>query len=296
MQSPLVSVILPTHNRATLLPRAIRSVLEQTHINLELIVVDDGSSDNSADVVREVMDKRVQLVALDTSVGAAAARNAGLEKAQAEWIAFQDDDDEWSSEKLAVQLDALQEHGDAAACVCSYELHKRGRAYRIEHRARCDDGRAVQSALLGGESYATPTLLVRRAALDAIGGFDPLLPRRQDFDLCLRLAGEGSFVFLPDVLMTFHHGEDSISARPELFVQGLEHIADKHEALFRANPGARSTQYFRAGKNLIDEGHLTAALPLLQRSLAANPMNWRAAACMIGVVTGAFAIARSMKS
>src|ERR1700753_4007919 len=97
---PLVSVILPTFNRAGSLLRAIESVLSQTYGEFELLVVDDGSSDNTPDISRSVVDPRVQYIRLDSNQGQSAARNIGISKSKGSLIAFQDSDDLWQRDKL----------------------------------------------------------------------------------------------------------------------------------------------------------------------------------------------------
>ncbi|MFP5434416.1 MAG: glycosyltransferase family 2 protein, partial [Alphaproteobacteria bacterium] len=102
----LVSVILPTYNRARTLGRSIRSVLGQGYSNLELIVVDDGSSDDTRSVIDEFDDKRLIYVPLEKNQGASAARNHGLGLVRGEFVAFQDSDDEWLADKLQQQVSA----------------------------------------------------------------------------------------------------------------------------------------------------------------------------------------------
>ena len=105
--SPQVSVVIPTYNRAHILGRAIDSVLQQTHRDLELIIVDDGSSDGTAALVRGIEDPRVRYVHQQNR-GVSAARNRGIAEARAEWLAFLDSDDEWLPQKLERQFSALR--------------------------------------------------------------------------------------------------------------------------------------------------------------------------------------------
>src|SRR3990167_9420175 len=99
MKRPVVSVVMPTFNLARLLERALRSALDQTYDNLEIIVVDDASSDDTPDVVKTVQDERVRYIRHETNRGGSAARNTGIRIATGEFIAFLDDDDEWESIK-----------------------------------------------------------------------------------------------------------------------------------------------------------------------------------------------------
>src|ERR1043166_1854397 len=115
---PLVSVVLPTYNRAHTLARAVRSVLAQSHRHLEIVVVDDGSTDATVALVQKLAleDPRVRLVQ-QANRGPAAARNTGVRQARGEFVAFQDSDDEWLVEKLERQLAALERSPGSAMCV-----------------------------------------------------------------------------------------------------------------------------------------------------------------------------------
>ena len=108
MTAPCVSVILPTFNRADLLAPSVRSVLNQDFTDLELIVVDDGSTDHTTRVLDSIKDSRLQLLRLDSNRGQSAARNAGIEKSRGEFIAFQDSDDVWYRNKLSRQIDVFR--------------------------------------------------------------------------------------------------------------------------------------------------------------------------------------------
>ena len=110
--NPKVSVVIPTYNRAATVPRAIESVLAQTVTDLEVIVVDDGSSDDTGKVLGEMFGDRIRYYA-QTNQGASVARNRGVEEARGEWIAFLDSDDLWEKEKLEWQFKALERFGSA---------------------------------------------------------------------------------------------------------------------------------------------------------------------------------------
>src|SRR5437867_300620 len=112
-----VSVVIPTRNRQRLLRRALGSVLAQRQVDIEVLVVDEASEDGTADFVRAIADPRVVLVRHDAPRGVAAARNAGLARARAPWVAFLDDDDVWAPTKLALQLAAAPAVGASWVCV-----------------------------------------------------------------------------------------------------------------------------------------------------------------------------------
>jgi glycosyltransferase involved in cell wall biosynthesis len=209
---PAVSVILPTHNRAALLARSVGSVLAQTWSDLELIVVDDGSTDDIAAALRPVRDGRLRLVRLPDRVGGARARNAGLLEARGRFIAFQDSDDEWLPTKLEKQMAAF-----AAApadigvvyCACWREVEGKQLHYpRFDEPVVEGD---LHAALLARNFIATPCAVARREVLDEVGGFDDAMPRYQDWDLWVRVARQARFTHLPEELVVQHEQADSIS-------------------------------------------------------------------------------------
>jgi hypothetical protein len=185
---PEVSVVVPTHQRAELLPQLLRSVLGQSGVDLELIVVDDGSSDGTGEVLAHCHDPRLQVLRHERSRGVAAARNSGTEVARGRWVAWCDDDDVWAPGKLALQLQALA-HAPAARW-CNGGSAYVDPALRLSRVRRCPDPRTVAEDLLrinavtGGGSG----VLADRALVRELGGFDTTLSMYADWDMWARLA------------------------------------------------------------------------------------------------------------
>lgn len=187
----LVSVIMPVLNRADIVGVAIESVLAQTHDQFELIVVDDGSTDTTRDVVAEYArtDSRVRLLA-GPHAGVGASRNIGLQEARGEFIAFLDSDNSWTRRFLELSLAALGAAPDVIASHAGLRLHGDDEvAYR--------GGDAQLADLQLGNSIDMNVLVVRSQALQATGVFDVTLRRWVDYDLVLRLAKLGRFEYLP---------------------------------------------------------------------------------------------------
>jgi glycosyltransferase involved in cell wall biosynthesis len=200
-----VSVILPTYNRATLLSRSIGSVLVQTFEDFELIVVDDGSGDDTADVVKAIGDPRVRYVPLGRNRGLSAARNAGLAEARGEFLAFQDSDDEWHPEKLERQLQTFRSHPEAA--VVYGDMLRRLVDGQLMYLRSPDivRGRLVNPATRFWQTYmlAMQPALVRRTCVRE-EQFDESFALFEDLDLHLRLAMKHGYVHLPEPLVTYH--------------------------------------------------------------------------------------------
>ncbi|MBF0817554.1 glycosyltransferase [Microbacterium paludicola] len=190
----LVSVVMPALNRADTIRAAVDSVLAQTHGNLELIVIDDGSTDATPDIVREYArrDDRVRLVT-GPHAGVGAARNLGIEHATGEFVAFLDSDNTWVPRFVELSLAGLAAAPEAVASHAGARLHAGDGevAYR---------GGPVQwDDLQLGNSIDINIIVVRASALRAVGPFDPAIRRWVDYDLVLRLAAAGPLEYLPFV-------------------------------------------------------------------------------------------------
>lgn len=207
MNHPLVSVVVPTHNRAAFIGVAIRSVLAQTDKNLEIIVVDDASTDETPVILRQLanIDSRIKILRNTKSLGGGGARNVGIHASSGEWIAFLDDDDEWDKTKIKYQLEKMRAHPSAVACTCSYKLQlglRSAKVVRIKNEISLDQ--LLRRNYLGGASMC----LCSRNVLLRIGGFDTGFRSGQDWDLWVRLLEEGEIVNCEDVLVNYgiHNG------------------------------------------------------------------------------------------
>jgi glycosyltransferase involved in cell wall biosynthesis len=189
MPAPQVSVVLPTHNRSAMLRKSLRSALDQDGIVLEVIVIDDGSSDDTAEQLARISDRRLTVLRNRSPQGVARARNAGIERARGEWIAFLDDDDLWAPGYLRAQLAIAAEQGLSLCYSGRIEIDERGEV--INNAYSPQPGRLARR-LLANNAIGGPTGVVVRADLLArIGGFDERLSALADWDLWIRAARGG---------------------------------------------------------------------------------------------------------
>jgi glycosyltransferase involved in cell wall biosynthesis len=233
---PRVSVVLPTYNRAATLRRALLSVLGQSERDLELIVVDDGSTDDTAAVLAAIDDPRLQVLTQGNR-GPASARNAGIRAARAALIAFQDSDDEWLPTKLAAQL-ALLEAGPAevgwiGGAHLSYGAGKVLRETCVSPDTSAD---AVERQLLAGAPWVTPLWLVRRQLLLDAGLFDESLPCLEDWDLLLKLVQRCRFNGLSDVVLVRFGQADSVFGDFAKRKAGLSTLLRRHRQRWLREP------------------------------------------------------------
>lgn len=227
-EKSLISVVIPTYNRKELLVRAVNSVLNQTWKDLEVLVVDDASTDGTEACLREqVTDPRVRYLRQERQQGACAARNRGVEEARGEWIAFQDSDDTWQTEKLAEQMAQLKESG-ADIVFCAFARHAFGtetpHVFPHEH---VPEGRVRYEDLLFENLISTQTMLGKRDCFRA-EPFDVRFPRLQDWELVLRLARRYDIRYYRRVLVDVYEQADSISRKPEKAVQALRMLYRMH--------------------------------------------------------------------
>lgn len=198
---PRVSVVMPTLNRADVLGRAIASVVAQDYANWQLVVVDDGSSDGTAAVLADwcARDERISSIVLASREGVSAARNHGLAAADGEYVAFLDSDNEWMPGFLTHTVTALGRTG-ALGVYTAVELHRDGGV--VEYLGTP----STHSSLLEGPNTVDlNALVVRRSAIDAVGGFDTALRRWVDYDLVLRLTAHGTLDYLPVLGVAYDH-------------------------------------------------------------------------------------------
>lgn len=205
----LVSVIVPIHNRAHLLRRSVGSLVHQSYRNLEILLVDDCSTDDPAAAVAALDDPRVRLIRRARNGGASAARNTGIAEARGEMIAFHDSDDICVFDKIERQVEALVALPEDYVGVYTVALFY-GQAEEADYdRVRCHVRPTPGAAPLSGDMYRRtvagnamnlPTMLLRREALLASGGLDERLGNNNDWDLALRLTRLGKFHFLPEPL------------------------------------------------------------------------------------------------
>ncbi len=248
----MISVIIATYNRAHYIAEAIRSAQAQTYPEVEIIVADDGSTDNTAEVVAGFGDA-VTYVRLPHRGQPAATRNAGLRVARGEFIAFLDSDDFFLPNKLALQLAAFEGHPDAGLVYANgyyFRDHPEHQTGHVLNGLPTPSGDALAD-LLRGNFLASPVVLIRRACLDEVGTFDerPDFFAVEDYDLWLRIAAHFPVIYAPGDVAAIRRHRTSISrdvathrARALLVLAKLEAT---HPDLVRQHRAALNEGYAR---------------------------------------------------
>ncbi len=284
MNRPLVSVIIPTRDRAELLTTALAAILAQARTDLEVIVVDDGSRDRTPEVIEEARaaDPRVRSLRNERSLGAAAARNAGAAEGRGEYLLFEDDDCRSRPDRVTRMLRALGTAPNAGYAYCWMEAHSTDGSVRIHGRD-------------GPWSIGTPCALIRRAHFEQVLGFDAGLPRLQDFDLWTRLLAKAPAIEVPEVLLTVTRSDQGISASTDRLIRAAHHIFEKYEESSIA-PGHLAAMHRRLGGKLMVLGHPTEGMAHFRRSLALYPLcprTWLAVVAARAGVRAYRAVARA---
>lgn len=275
---PRVSVVIPTHNRVHLLPRALQSVRDQTFKDIEIIIVDDGSTDGTQEYVSALGDPLVRYVRHDVGKGGSAARNTGMDHARGQYIAFLDDDDEWTPRKLEWQVAAL----DSAAkhVVLSYgwrDYVNDSTGERTPGPRGTQQGDISDFMLRQGIPSPTSTYVVRTECARRLR-FDESLPMGQDMDFMTRLSQRWHVVLVPEVLMMMHIGHgprvSNLPGYHNLKLNNLRRHTEVYEEELRQRPEimAHLLGQMAIRELLRNRWNLPAALKHYLRALRIAPM------------------------
>lgn len=272
---PTVSVIIPTYNRAHLISRAIQSVLKQTYKDFEVIVIDDGSTDNTEYIIKQFQDKdnRIRYIKHKKNKGGSAARNAGIKLSKGDYIAFQDSDDEWLSEKLEKQMKFFEGAPSNVGVVYSgfWRIEGDTKNYIPSSQVTEKEGN-VHKELLKGNFVTTQSIVIRKECFEKAGMFDESLPRLQDWDLVLRLSKYYEFKCIDEPLVFSYFTPVSISSNKDALIKASELIISKHFNDFVNNKKALSNHYLSVGISVLN-GDFKTGRDYFMKGVKAYPLN-----------------------
>lgn len=276
--TPTVSVVLPTYNRAHLLPRAIRSVLDQTYTDFELIVVDDGSVDDTPTVMEAFTDERIRYIRYVPNRGANAARNVGIRAARGPFIAFQDSDDDWFPEKLercmAAWEDAIPGVGVVYSGYWKYMDAKGNRMYIPFDWVKQREG-WIHDELLRNNFVTTQAAVVRKECFDRSGYWLEGLPGKQEWELFLRISRDYQFKYIDEPLLNSRFTEGGISNNRTGIYRSMERILELHHDDFARRPSILAEHYVRLGLQFGLSDDFEKGREYIQQGAALQPGNWK---------------------
>ena len=241
-----VSVIIPTYNREKTIKRSIESVLKQKYEDIEVIVVDDCSVDNTCKVIESIDDNRLRYIKLEKNSGACKARNVGIENARGEYIAFQDSDDVWRENKLTVQLDIMKKV-NADIVICNYQQVNLRTGKKKQCITQVSDGFVQYETLLKKNIASTQCMLIKSECLKTIR-FDENLRKVQDWDLILNLIKKYKVYFQNEILVDVYLQEDSITRHKEYNLDAFMIVFNKHKEIIQKNNKLNSLWCRRLGR------------------------------------------------
>lgn len=227
MHTPLVSVIITTYNRFNLLCRAIESVLNQSHNNIEIIVVDDCSSDGTNEKIKKYLDS-VFYIRNSENIGLAASRNVGINSSTGEYISFLDDDDELLPFKIEKQINIFTSNKKVDVVYCG--SIKKFDNLVINHFPKFRG--KIFPQVLHATPNAVHTLLIKKSCLMKVGLFDEKFKSFEDFDLWIRLSKECYFDFIGECLVIYHIHGDQMTTVSEKIINSANLLLYKHKDLF----------------------------------------------------------------
>jgi glycosyltransferase involved in cell wall biosynthesis len=276
VNNPLVSIVLPTYNRAHLLRRAIQSILNQTYQNFEIIVVDDCSSDNTEEVVKSFCDERIRYVRNKEHKGAPFSRNIGIRIACGEYIAFQDSDDEWLPKKLEKQMDVFKNSSRELGVVyTSFWRIGEGRRFRVPPSNFKLNEVDIHEILLETNFIGMPTAVVRKECFEKVGLFDETLPRLQEWDLWIRISRYYHFKHIDEPLVICYLQPDSISRNINAHIQALKHILNKYFEEMSKKPKILGKHYYEIGTLLCLNGNIQEGKSYFFKAVKTYPFNMK---------------------
>jgi glycosyltransferase involved in cell wall biosynthesis len=274
---PKVSVVIPTHNRASFLRAAINSVLNQTFQDFEILIVDDASKDQTPELIRSFMDPRIKYIRHHTNKGQGVTRNDGIRRTSGEFIALLDDDDEWLPHKLEKQVRLLESSPSDVGLIYTglYTMDASNKQV-LNVVSPEQRGYALEQLWLRNFIGTCSSVLIRRIVFDKVELFDEKLAAKADYDLWIRIAEEFAIDYIREPLVLFRTlHENRISTNCASVIQGMEAQLAKHGRSFARNNRCYGYYHFILGLNYCLAGNLTVGRRAFVRAIRLYPFSIR---------------------
>ncbi len=271
---PKVSVVIPTYNRAEFLERAIKSVLDQTFQDFEIVVINDACTDGGQTdaVMKRFADDRIIYVRHETNKGIGVARNTGVLNSSGEYIAFLDDDDAWLPQKLELQCKLLDSSPANVGVVYTggytfdWKSKKTTRQRTPRHRGN------ILDTLRAGNCIGTSSrVMVRKSCFDKVGLFDDALLYGEDFDMWVRLAREFQFDFVEEPLILYTRHEVKLTTNYAKRLCGAKRIFEKHREYFSTDKRRYARLHFQLGLLYCYNGEMGKGRRALLQAIKLSP-------------------------
>ncbi len=236
---PTISIIIPAYNAEHTIIETIQSVQKQTLSDFELIIINDGSTDQTLNLLNNIQDSRLKVFSYENG-GVSVARNHGISQAKGEFIAFLDADDLWTPDKLELQLAALQQNPEAGVAYSwIYNMGEKGEFFQVGHQVSFE-GNVLAKLLIGNFLANGSNPLIRKQAIESVGKFDSTLTYGEDWEFYLRLAVHWSFVVVPKPQILYRQSSSAATTKVEVMEERLLLLTEK---LFQSAP--QELQYIK---------------------------------------------------
>ena len=272
MEDKKVSVIIPTYNREKTISRCIDSVLKQTYKNIEIVIIDDCSNDNTEQIILNLSNNndKIKYYKLPNNKGACYARNYGIRKSTGDYIALLDSDDEWYAKKIEKQVTFLEENQHVDMVYCLMETQKIDNTIvRKQIVLANPTNEAILKNLLYSNFIGMITIMLRKYVCERVK-FDESLKRFQDWDFLLRICNVYKVAGINEYLCKCYKQSNSITSSVDLY-DSLIAIYCKHKNLFGLNPDADAFQLYRLARAIEVKDNKKAAEYYIS-SLKRKPM------------------------
>ena len=226
MTNDLISVIIPAYNVEETIIETVNSVLAQTYTNFELIIINDGSSDRTLNLLQNITDSRLKIFSYENA-GLSTARNRGVEQSQGEFVSFLDADDCWTVNKLERQIAALQDNPQAALAYSWVYFKYEMAANSYADTSVTYTGDVYGELLLKNFLHNGSNALIRKKILQEAGLFDPQLKAVEDWDLYLRIAAKANFILVPETQIIYRQSPTSMTSNIQLMEDYLTLVINR---------------------------------------------------------------------
>ncbi|MBU1127281.1 MAG: glycosyltransferase [Patescibacteria group bacterium] len=270
MFNPLVSIIIPTRNRTAYLKNSLKSVLDQTYRKLEVIVIDDASTDKTLNFLKTIKDKRLKVILLKKQSGAQVARNRGIKMSKAEFIAFNDDDDIWQKDKLEKQMAIFEKDKEVGVVYCRIKRIDEKESFFMPKEGLSGQENVREALFLENNGIGLPSAIVKRECFKKAGFFDEKLPRYQDWELWLRISKFYKFKFLPETLVVSYLLPDGITKDKRVLLKATNIIFKKYKKEILKKPKRAASWFFRLGDLYYHERNLKKARNYFKKACEKN--------------------------
>ena len=230
----LITCVIPTHNRSKLLNRAIKSVLMQSYKGIEIIVVADGCTDNTKDIINNINNDLIRYIEINPAQGANYARNIGIENARGKYIAFLDDDDEWLEKKIEKQMELFARNKNLGLVYTGKQIIYMKE--EIDYSSIPNDaGDLKDKILLSNIIGTTSSVMIKKCVFEDVGKFDTQLQALQDYDLWIRICQKYTVGVIEEELIYYYNypSTNQISSCTHKYIESYAYLEKKYNFLYK---------------------------------------------------------------